>query len=492
MNDLLSIFLRHFFALNLTTLLIIHFVLVTGFIGVIISVRRPVGVAFAWIFIVMTFPILGIILYILIGDRPVGRKLKQKINQMALEYSRFKNKVGQEYTDDRPFMPLEGRALSLLAQANNGSPVVAGNKIELHTDSLEILQYFINDINQAKVSLHLEFYIWALGGAADQVGEALIAAAKRGIACRVLLDSLGGKDWFESQWPERFRHAGIQVVEALPIQIGRFQFRRADLRLHRKIFVIDGAIVWTGSMNLVDPRTFKQNSGVGEWVDAMVRVEGPVATQFELTFAFDWCVCNPNISHFTEAIPAAVPHMGSVVAQKFASGPIYRDDILYQIMLSAIIDAREELTITTPYFGPDDGLLQALMATARRGVNVNLIIPKLNDSTLVAWSSRSYYDDLLQSGVKIAEFHGGLLHTKSLLVDKRIAIFGSVNFDQRSLRLNFEISLIVYNEDFCNKLQKVITTYLEKSDYVDLDTWSKRPQWHHYLENAAHLTSPLL
>jgi cardiolipin synthase len=492
MNDLLSIFLRYFFELNLSWLLLIHFALVTGFIGVIISARRPVGVAFAWIFIVMTFPVLGISLYILIGDRPVGRKLKQKITRMALEYLHFKSKVGQDYADDRQLITLEGRALSLLAQANNGSPVIAGNKLELHTDSLEILQYFINEINQAKVSLHLEFYIWALGGAADQVGEALIAAAKRGVSCRVLLDSLGSKDWFKSHWPGRFRDAGIEVTEALPIQIGRFQFRRADLRLHRKIFVIDGATVWTGSMNLVDPRTFKQNSGVGEWVDAMVRVEGPVATQFELTFAFDWCVCNPNISHFTEAIPTAVPHAGSVVAQKFASGPIYRDDILYQVMLSAIIDAREELTITTPYFGPDDGLLQALMASARRGVNVNLIIPKLNDSTLVAWSSRSYYDDLLQSGVKIAEFHGGLLHTKSLLVDKRIAIFGSVNFDQRSLRLNFEISLIVYNEDFCNKLQKLITTYLEKSDYVDLDAWSKRPQWHHYLENAAHLTSPLL
>jgi cardiolipin synthase len=162
------------------------------------------------------------------------------------------------------------------------------------------------------------------------------------------------------------------------------------------------------------------------------------------------------------------------------------------VLLSAIIDAREELTITTPYFGPDDGLLQALMAAARRGVNVTLIIPKLNDSTLVAWSSKSYYGDLLQSGVKIAEFHGGLLHTKSLLIDKRTAVFGSVNFDQRSLRLNFEISLIVYNEGFCVKLQNLIDTYLEKSDYVDLDSWLKRPRWHHYLENAAHLTSPLL
>jgi cardiolipin synthase len=303
---------------------------------------------------------------------------------------------------------------------------------------------------------------------------------------------LGSSAWFKSRWPARFRNAGIQVTEALPIQIGRFQFRRADLRLHRKIFVIDNAVVWTGSMNLVDPRTFKQDSGVGEWVDAMVRVEGPIAAQFELTFAFDWSVDNPKITHFRDQKPQIAPHVGGVIAQELASGPVYRDDILYQVMLSAIIDAQEELTITTPYFGPDAGLMQALMATARRGVKVTLIVPKLNDSKLVAWSSRSYYADLLNSGVRIAEFHGGLLHTKSLLVDQKAAIFGSVNFDQRSLRLNFEISLIVYDEVFSAGLEKLVESYIAQSNFVDPKTWAKRPKWHHYLENAAHLTSPLL
>jgi cardiolipin synthase len=245
-------------------------------------------------------------------------------------------------------------------------------------------------------------------------------------------------------------------------------------------------------MNLVDPRTFKQDSGVGEWVDAMVRVEGPVAAQFELTFAFDWSVDNPKITNFRDQKPQMVSSEGGVIAQELASGPVYRDDILYQVMLSAIIDAQEELTITTPYFGPDDGLMQALMATARRGVKVTLIVPKLNDSKLVAWSSRSYYEDLLNSGVHIAEFHGGLLHTKSLLVDQKAAIFGSVNFDQRSLRLNFEISLIVYNIDFSSNFQILIDSYLAQSDYIDPKVWSKRPRWHRYLENAAHLTSPLL
>ena len=246
---------------------------------------------------------------------------------MNREYSQITENMRIKYAQDREKLGIEGRAFSLLAESNNGTPVVSGNKVDLHTNSLQILQLFIDEINRAKESLHLEFYIWALGGDADRVGEAVIAASKRGVACRVLLDSLGSKDWFKSKWPGRFRNAGIEVTEALPIQIGRFQFRRADLRLHRKIFIIDNAIVWTGSMNLVDPRTFKQDSGVGEWVDAMVRVEGPVASQFELTFSFDWSVDNPKITHFRDHKPPIAPCEGGVIAQEFASGPVYRDDI---------------------------------------------------------------------------------------------------------------------------------------------------------------------
>ena len=490
--NLIAFIFGSFFGISLIWVPIIHVSIIISFGVYLISARRPVAVAFAWFLIVILLPFIGISLYILIGERPVGRKLTRKIVRMNREYEQITEQMRQTYIGDRQKLPLEGRALSLLAESKNGSPVVAGNKIELHTNSLNILQNFIDEINQAKKSLHLEFYIWALGGDADRVCEALLAAAKRGIACKVLLDSLGSKDWFKSPWPKRFRAAGIEVTEALPIQFGRFQFRRADLRLHRKIFVVDGSIVWTGSMNMVDPRTFKQDSGVGEWVDAMVRIEGPVAAQFDLTFAFDWSVDNPKITHFNDREPPASPHEGAALAQEFSSGPVYRDDILYQVLLSAIMDAREELTITTPYFGPDDGLMQALMAAAARGVRVTLILPKLNDSTLVAWSSKSFYSDLMSAGVKIAEFHGGLLHTKSLLIDKRIAIFGSVNFDQRSLRLNFEISLIVYNNEFCAKLQKLIETYLAQSDFVDPKVWAKRPHWRHYLENAAHLTSPLL
>ena len=216
------------FGFSLIWVPIAHVVIVLLFGIHLISVRRPVGVAFAWFLIVILLPVLGIVLYVLIGERPVGRKLTRKIIRMNREYEKITETMRQEFAADRQKLPVEGRALSLLAESKNGSPVVAGNKIELHTDSLKILQNFIDEINQAKKSLHLEFYIWALGGDADRVCEALIAASKRGVACRVLLDSLGSKDWFKSPWPALFRSAGIKVTEALPIQIGRFQFRRAD------------------------------------------------------------------------------------------------------------------------------------------------------------------------------------------------------------------------------------------------------------------------
>ena len=488
----MHLFTGTIFGYHVPWFVILHVVIAILFFLRIIWVRRPVGVAVSWLLIIVTFPIIGLILYLTIGERPVGRALTSKIIRMEREYAKISKAMGQLHEADRALLDPDAYAISLLAQAKNGSPVAAGNQIKLFTNSLEILQHFIDEINRSQKSLHLEFYIWSLGGDADRVGEALIAASKRGVKCRVLLDSLGSAAWFKSDWPKRFKGAKIQVTEALPIQFGRFQFRRADLRLHRKIFVIDGETAWTGSMNLVDPRTFKQDSGVGEWVDAMVRIQGPVVSQFELTFSYDWSVDNPRVMRFDLRDPLNHQPAGNALAQEFSSGPVYRDDILYQVLLSAILDAREELIITTPYFVPDEGLVQALMAAAHRGVKVKLIVPRLNDSTLVAWSSRSFYSSLLGAGVEIAEFKGGLLHTKSLLIDERIAIFGSVNFDQRSLRLNFEISLIVYDQVFCNQLKELTTSYLKRSQIINRIGWERRPRWRRLLENTAHLASPLL
>ena len=484
--------IQHFYGDYFLVFTVLHFIAVACIGLHLIWVRRKVSVALAWLGVVLIFPFLGLIVYFLIGGKSIGRDYMDRVAGMKDALQQQLNAGFCFYKADRDQLPFEAKALSDLAAANWGSPVVAGNVIDLLTDSLTILSHFITDIDAAKKSLHLEFYIWALGGDADRVAEALIRAAQRGLECKVLVDSLGSKNWLNSDWPKQLQAAGIEVVAALPIRFGNFQFRRVDLRLHRKIFVIDEVIAWTGSMNLVDPRTFKQDAKVGEWVDAMLRVEGPVVSEFETTFQLDWSVCNPQVTQFNPRQLLTQSSPGNILAQKLSTGPIARDDILYQCILSALIDARESLIITTPYFGADDGLMQALMASAHRGVDVTLIVPRKNDSKLVAFSSRSYYEDLMAAGVRIAEFKGGLLHTKSLLIDRRIAMFGSVNFDMRSLHLNFEISLLIYNAEFCQRLNTLLQSYLQKSSFVDPVAWAKRSRLQRLKENAAYLISPLL
>ena len=233
MNHLWDYLLQSMLGITSLWVTLLHLLVVGVFAIQLLLVRRPVAVAFAWLFIVATLPLIGILLFFMIGERPVGRKLRRKITRMEEHYAQITQAMRERYEGDRQFMPQEAKALSLLIEANNGTPAVAGNRVTLHTNSLGILQAMIEDIQNAKKSLHLEFYIWAVGGQADCVCEALIGAAERGVACRVLLDSLGSKDWFKSDWPAKFRAAGIELTEALPIQLGRFQFRRADLRLHR-------------------------------------------------------------------------------------------------------------------------------------------------------------------------------------------------------------------------------------------------------------------
>ena len=198
MNNLWNYLLQSMLGITSLWITLLHLLVVGIFAIQLLLVRRPVAVAFAWLFIVATLPLFGILLFFMIGERPVGRALRKKITRMEKHYAQITQTMRTRYAGDKQFLPQEAKALSLLIEANNGTPAVAGNRVTLHTNSLSILQGMIVDIESAKKSLHLEFYIWAVGGQADSVCEALIAACKRGVACRVLLDSLGSKEWFKS------------------------------------------------------------------------------------------------------------------------------------------------------------------------------------------------------------------------------------------------------------------------------------------------------
>lgn len=281
---------------------------------------------------------------------------------------------------------------------------------------------------------------------------------------------------------------------ALPVNAISVFKVRPDLRLHRKIVVIDDAVAYTGSFNLVDPRFFKQDAGVGEWVDAMLRLEGPGILALNALFMWDWEVetgCDLD-AKAESGDPFTDLRTGVCDVQVIPSGPSKTGNNIYQLLLLSIYSARREINMTTPYFVPDEAVSTALLTAAKRGVNVTVIMPQRNDSRLVHHTCHSHFDDMLAAGIQIYWFKGGLLHTKSVVVDRQVALFGSVNLDIRSFWLDFEVTLAVYDPDFAERLLSLHDRYIQDSIPVLLKTWLQRPNKERFYENLARLASPLL
>jgi cardiolipin synthase len=396
-------------------------------------------------------------------------------------------------------LPLHNQAERLI-----GIPALAGNQLELIETPDEILDAIAEDIRTAHSTCHLQFYIWQEGGKVTEIENALVDAAARGVTCRVLVDSIGSQDFLKSDRKKELLDAGIKIREALPAGIIKALFARIDIRNHRKIAVIDGEIAYTGSQNMVDPRYFKQESGVGQWVDVMVRITGPVVESLAGTFTSDWYLESDD--QYVKLLQQGdtfenlrqmfdvhiVGKTGDTPVQLVPSGPGLVPEAIHSLLLTTIYSARDELVLTTPYFVPDEPLLTALKSAAQRGVHVTLIVPKKNDSKMVHYASQAHYFELAKSGVRIMLFNDGLLHSKTITVDREFSLFGSVNLDMRSFWLNFEATLFIYDRGFADKIRTIQAQYMDRSEEIQLDEIESRPVINRFKENIALLIGPLL
>ncbi|MCG8544556.1 MAG: cardiolipin synthase [Alphaproteobacteria bacterium] len=473
----------------------LHLAIAVGASIYIISKRPAIGVALAWMFLIAVIPLIGGALYLLFGERRTGHRRARDMTALRSDYEKiWRTAVFQPVTDvDWSRHPPMAQGLDRIGRQVAGSPTVRGSQASLISDPQDCLLQIASDIEAAQTSVLMEFYIWSEGGAADDVLEAVIRAAKRGVHCRVLLDALGAHPWWRGPQPRRLRDAGVELMPAMPLGLFRAFIGRSDLRLHRKIVVVDGAVAWTGSMNLVDPRYFKQDAGVGEWVDAMVRLEGAAIVPLAATVIGDWSLeTREPIDALTRsaALQEVTPN-GPTDIQVLATGPGETQDGLLQMLLVLINAAQQELRVTTPYFVPDPALLPALRSAANRGVKVSIIVPAKVDSILTRFASRSYYQDFKDCGVAIHLFEGGLLHTKSITVDGSISMFGTVNFDMRSLWLNYEVALFVYDAGFTAALRGLQQSYIDESQPLDFEAWAARPFRYRFLEDTLRLFSPI-
>jgi len=456
--------------------------------------KRAAPVTLSWLVIILLLPFFGAIIYLLFGENRLGEKRAKRAAADVPMILRWAADLKQRSFSNWKNINQECEPIHRQIDAAIRIPTMPGNKLSLIEHSDAFFNQLILDIEQATSTCFLEFYIWHNGGAADQVCEALLNAHKRGVRCKILLDSIGSKNFLRSSNCRKLKATGIKIIECMPAGLLRALFVRIDLRNHRKIVSIDGKIGYTGSQNLVDPKFFKQDQDVGEWIDIMVRIQGPVVEIMTASFLYDWALESGEsfeaLKEKSELQPTSP--VGNIPVQLAPSGPGFEEDTIHNLLLTTIYAARKELTLTTPYFVPDNAILAALKSAAQRGVTVTIIVPEKNDSKLVHYASRARYGELISSGVKIMAFSGGLLHAKTISVDNDFCLIGSVNLDMRSFWLNFELTLFIYNREFTAGLCAIQQHYLSASSLLDKNDFEKRAFRERFLENSALLVGPLL
>lgn len=446
----------------------------------------------AWVVVIVVLPVLGIVAYVLLGETSIGRKRIARMRKVLESMPDVSKTPGIDAENFRPQIPDRYESLFQVGYSVNGFAAVGGNCARLLPDSNASIESMAADIDAAQEHVHLTFYIWLTDTNGLKMVEALKRAAGRGVTCRAMADGLGSRPMIRSEHWKAMADAGVQVAVALPIgnPLLRPLKGRIDLRNHRKILVIDNAVTYCGSQNCADPE-FRVKAKYAPWVDAMMRFEGPVVRQNQHLFAADWMEAVDE--DLDELLQAPIPEGESgFPAQVIGTGPTVRHSAMSEVFETLMYEARNELFITTPYYVPNESMQAALCASARRGVETTIVFPARNDSFIVGGASRSYYEELLDAGVQIHEYEGGLLHTKSLTLDGKVTLIGSANMDRRSFDLNYENNILLCDEDVTAAMRMRQDDYLAQSHPVTPEMVGEWPLYRRLWNNALAMLGPVL
>ena len=453
--------------------------------------RNPAS-RIAWVMVIAALPVVGILAYFLFGETNIGRRRVARAHEVLKSLPQLAAPAPGDESKFRAEYPERCEQLFRLGKTINGFAPIGGNTGRLMADSNSAIDAMVADMDQASDHIHLIFYIWLTDINGLKVAEALKRAAARGVACRAMADGLGSRAMIHSKHWKDMRKAGVQVAVALPIgnPLLLSLHGRIDLRNHRKIVVVDDRITYCGSQNCADPE-FRVKPKYAPWVDALIRFEGPIARQNQHVFVGDWMTyVDEDISSLLQA-PIHATGTG-FPAQVIATGPTVRNSAMPETFETLMHAARRKLVITTPYYVPDEPMQSALCAAAHRGVETTIVFPARNDSWEVAAASRSYYPELLDAGVRIHEYVGGLLHTKSMTLDDDVTLIGSANMDRRSFELNYENNILFCDQALTGEVRTRQEAYLASSKEVKAEQVAAWSLGHRFWNNTVGMLSPLL
>ncbi|MFT4008441.1 MAG: cardiolipin synthase [Nocardioidaceae bacterium] len=463
-------------------------------LGVIPGGRKP-STGMAWLLLILVEPIIGFCIFLLFGHQRIGRerfRRQKEAFRLTQEHTRLVSDAAAGNHDE-----LLGTVVELNHRLG-ALPLQEDNNIELIEDYESSLRAMATDVAGAERFVHVEFYITAWDEMTHPLFQALADAAERGVSVRLLFDHLGSRGI--PGYPamiEKLEATKIEWRPMLPIQPFKGRFRRPDLRNHRKILVVDGTVAFTGSQNLTEPGYNKpKNHKLGrKWVELMVRAQGPAVAALNAVFAADWLTetgALPDIVESHPAGPATGRQIGGVACQLVPSGPGIVKENNLRMFTSLIYSAKRRISLTSPYFVPDESLLYAVTTAAERGIDVELFVSELSDQFMVGHAQASYYRALLESGVRIYLYPAPyILHSKHFTIDDNAAVIGSSNMDQRSFALNYEASLMMLGEPIATAMREVEDHYRARSRELTIEEWSSRPVRKKYVDNVMRLTAGL-
>ena len=450
--------------------------------------RRPPNAARAWLLLIFFLPWAGLLLYFLIGRAYLPRR-RIEIQRQTFELIRRLAPRAASF-DETVAHAVSPQLLPALRLADRLSefPVVGDNRFELLPVYDEALDRIVADVDGAQRFVHMLFYIFEDDEVGRRVADALIRAARRGVAVRVLMDAIGSRSGLKALAPA-MREAGAEVIAVMPLRLWGPNAARFDLRNHRKIVVVDSACAFFGSQNLVNAHA---NRGmVNE--EMLVRATGPIVRHLDAVLLGDRYLEKGDLPPESDDLLQGVRDPARTgLAQVVASGPGYNEGTAEAVMVALMYGARSRVALTSPYVIPSEPFLIAMCSTARRGVAVDLIVDRESNKPLVTLAQQSYYDRMLEAGVRIHRHSGSFLHAKHMSVDDDVALIGSANLDIRSFALNAEVSVLICDRAVVADLRVVQDGYLRHADLVTREERQALPIWRRGLENLARLTDSLL
>lgn len=470
-------------------------------INIILSVviiffqRRSPQTVWTWLLALYFIPILGFLLYLLIGqDYHKNRMFKAKEIEGELKFAVRR----QEETIYRKQLRLANPEMArfkdlILYNLEAGQAVLTDNNdIRIYTDGKEKFRALIKEMKQAKRYIHLQYYIIRNDELWQAIEPVLIGKAKEGVEVRVLFDSMGCRTMHNKDW-ERLEQAGVQVAEFFPAVMGNLQLR-INYRNHRKIVVIDGHIGFVGGFNIGREYLGLDKKKFGYWRDTHLCIEGAAVTSLSVRFVLDWnYAAKENL--FQEDYLFEIPDYirgGHDPVQIISSGPDSQIKTIHDNYLRLIHSARDHVYLQTPYFIPDDSILDALKIASRSGVDVRIMIPCKPDHPFIYWATYSYIGDMVAAGAKCYVYNNGFLHAKTLSVDGMVACVGTANMDMRSFGLNFEVNAVIYSERTVQRLERAFENDMTKCTQVTRKIYDNRSLIIRVKEQFSRLFSPLL